>query len=160
MHAIYLSCATLSCATLLLAADPALAGSELRVDGGATVNTALMQFQSDLLRVPVVRPRTTETTALRIRCAGLQDRLDDQADAADRWGETREADIVERDETIAQLRQVIQQLTDATYEQRSELYRRGWRDPAPDQHETDADDLNALDMHDLNALDPTTRRSK
>ena len=103
---------------------------------------------------------TTETPALRIRCAGLQDRLDDQADAADRWGETREADIVERDETIAQLRQVIQQLTDETYEQRSELYRRGWRDPAPDQHETDADDLNALDMHDLNALDPTTRRSK
>lgn len=37
---------------------------ELRVDGGATVNTALMQFQSDLLRVPVVRPRVAETTAL------------------------------------------------------------------------------------------------
>ncbi|MCR6654957.1 MAG: glycerol kinase GlpK [Opitutus sp.] len=37
---------------------------ELRVDGGATVNNALMQFQSDLLRVPVLRPRTTETTAL------------------------------------------------------------------------------------------------
>jgi len=37
---------------------------ELRVDGGAVVNNALMQFQSDLLRVPVVRPRTTETTAL------------------------------------------------------------------------------------------------
>jgi len=37
---------------------------ELRVDGGATVNNALMQFQADLLRVPVVRPRTPETTAL------------------------------------------------------------------------------------------------
>ncbi|AOS44396.1 Glycerol kinase [Lacunisphaera limnophila] len=37
---------------------------ELRVDGGATVNPALMQFQSDLLRVPVIRPRTIETTAL------------------------------------------------------------------------------------------------
>lgn len=37
---------------------------ELRVDGGATVNNALLQFQSDLLRVPVLRPRTTETTAL------------------------------------------------------------------------------------------------
>jgi glycerol kinase len=36
----------------------------LRVDGGATCNNALMQFQADLLRVPVVRPRTTETTAL------------------------------------------------------------------------------------------------
>jgi len=37
---------------------------ELRVDGGASRNNALMQFQSDLLRAPVVRPRTTETTAL------------------------------------------------------------------------------------------------
>lgn len=37
---------------------------ELRVDGGASRNDALMQFQADLLRVPVVRPRTTETTAL------------------------------------------------------------------------------------------------
>ena len=37
---------------------------ELRVDGGAVGNNALMQFQADLLRVPVIRPRTTETTAL------------------------------------------------------------------------------------------------
>src|SRR5690606_25189748 len=37
---------------------------ELRVDGGATVNNPLLQFQSDLLRVPVIRPRITETTAL------------------------------------------------------------------------------------------------
>jgi glycerol kinase len=37
---------------------------ELRVDGGAAVNDALMQFQADLLGIPVVRPRTVETTAL------------------------------------------------------------------------------------------------
>ncbi len=37
---------------------------ELRVDGGAAVNDLLMQFQADLLGVPVVRPRVTETTAL------------------------------------------------------------------------------------------------
>ncbi len=37
---------------------------ELRVDGGATVNNLLMQFQSDLLQAKVVRPRITETTAL------------------------------------------------------------------------------------------------
>jgi glycerol kinase len=59
----------------LLAAMEADAGlhlRELRVDGGATANNALMQFQSDLLRVPVVRPRTTETTALGAAClAGL-----------------------------------------------------------------------------------------
>ena len=38
--------------------------SELRVDGGASVNDLLMQFQADLLGIPVVRPRVTETTAL------------------------------------------------------------------------------------------------
>ncbi len=38
--------------------------SELRVDGGATVNNLLMQFQSDLLQTKVVRPKITETTAL------------------------------------------------------------------------------------------------
>jgi glycerol kinase len=37
---------------------------ELRVDGGATVNNQLMQFQSDLLKAKVVRPKVTETTAL------------------------------------------------------------------------------------------------
>jgi glycerol kinase len=36
----------------------------LRVDGGAAVNDLLMQFQADILGVPVVRPRVTETTAL------------------------------------------------------------------------------------------------
>jgi len=36
----------------------------LRVDGGAAVNNLMMQFQADLLGVPVVRPRVTETTAL------------------------------------------------------------------------------------------------
>ncbi len=38
--------------------------SELRVDGGATVNNQLMQFQSDILQSRVVRPKITETTAL------------------------------------------------------------------------------------------------
>ncbi len=37
---------------------------ELRVDGGATVNNSLLQFQSDLLQAKVVRPKITETTAL------------------------------------------------------------------------------------------------
>jgi len=37
---------------------------ELRVDGGATVNNSLMQFQSDLLQASVIRPKITETTAL------------------------------------------------------------------------------------------------
>lgn len=38
--------------------------TELRVDGGMTHNSLLMQFQADLLGIPVVRPRTTETTAM------------------------------------------------------------------------------------------------
>jgi len=37
---------------------------ELRVDGGAASNNLLMQFQADILNVPVVRPEVTETTAL------------------------------------------------------------------------------------------------
>jgi glycerol kinase len=41
-----------------------VAVSELRVDGGACVNDLLMQFQADLLGIPVVRPAVTETTAL------------------------------------------------------------------------------------------------
>lgn len=45
-------------------ADSGLKISELRVDGGATVDDLLMQFQADLLQTRVVRPRVTETTAL------------------------------------------------------------------------------------------------
>ena len=45
-------------------ADSGMPLAELRVDGGAAVNDALMQFQADLLGVPVVRPAVTETTAL------------------------------------------------------------------------------------------------
>jgi glycerol kinase len=45
-------------------ADAGVRLKELRVDGGASANNLLMQFQSDLLNVPVVRPRVTETTAL------------------------------------------------------------------------------------------------
>ena len=44
--------------------DSATPLRELRVDGGACVNDALMQFQADLLGVPVVRPKISETTAL------------------------------------------------------------------------------------------------
>ena len=55
---------------------------ELRVDGGATANDLLMQFQADLLGVPVVRPQVTETTALGAAClAGL---------AVGFWGSTAE----------------------------------------------------------------------
>lgn len=45
-------------------ADSGIHIKELRVDGGATVNNQLMQFQSDILNCKVVRPKVTETTAL------------------------------------------------------------------------------------------------
>lgn len=44
--------------------DSGVSLSELRVDGGASQNNMLMQFQADILGVPVVRPKVTETTAL------------------------------------------------------------------------------------------------
>jgi len=44
--------------------DSGIPINELRVDGGASANDLLMQFQADLLRVPVVRPKVVETTAL------------------------------------------------------------------------------------------------
>ncbi len=55
---------------------------ELRVDGGATVNNNLMQFQADLLQANVVRPKITETTALGAAyLAGL---------AVNYWGDVKE----------------------------------------------------------------------
>ncbi len=45
-------------------ADAALTIKELRVDGGATVNNMLMQFQSDIVNCKTIRPHITETTAL------------------------------------------------------------------------------------------------
>ncbi len=45
-------------------ADSGIDVPELRVDGGASANNLLMQFQSDILQAPVARPKTLETTAL------------------------------------------------------------------------------------------------
>ncbi len=54
------------------AGKPAVGIRRLRVDGGASRNNFLMQFQSDLLGIPVIRPRQTETTAWgAARLAGI-----------------------------------------------------------------------------------------
>jgi len=45
-------------------ADAGIDLKELRVDGGATANNTLMQFQADILGIPVIRPKILETTAL------------------------------------------------------------------------------------------------
>ncbi|MBI1932836.1 MAG: glycerol kinase GlpK [Ignavibacteriales bacterium] len=52
--------------------DSEIKVTELRVDGGATSNNLLMQFQSDILNIPLVRPMISETTALGVAyLAGL-----------------------------------------------------------------------------------------
>ena len=67
--------------------DAGITLAELRVDGGATENNLLMQFQADLLGVPVVRPKVRETTALGAGyLAGLAvGYWQDSADVAANW---------------------------------------------------------------------------
>ena len=60
----YQSAALLSAMSRDAVANGGAPVSELRVDGGACVNDLLMQFQADLLGIPVVRPAVVETTAL------------------------------------------------------------------------------------------------
>jgi len=63
--------------------------SELKVDGGMTANELLMQFQADVLGVPVIRPAVTETTALGTAfAAGLAVGFwSDQDELRERWSE-------------------------------------------------------------------------
>jgi glycerol kinase len=67
--------------------DAGIRLKELRVDGGACSNNLLMQFQSDLLGVPVVRPKVPETTALGAAyLAGLAVEFwKDQSEIAAQW---------------------------------------------------------------------------
>ena len=71
--------------------DSGVAVGELKVDGGMVVNELLMQFQADILDIPVVRPRVSETTALGAAYAaglaeGFWDGLDD---LRENWQEAR-----------------------------------------------------------------------
>jgi glycerol kinase len=76
--------------TAIEAAPNAPQLTELRVDGGATVNDWLMQFQADILGVPVVLPETAETTALGAAyLAGVGIGLWTLSDVADNWRERR-----------------------------------------------------------------------
>jgi glycerol kinase len=74
-----------------MAQDSGLALTELRVDGGATASNLLMQMQADLLGVPVVRPKVTETTALGAAyLAGLAVGFwKDEAEIARLWARDR-----------------------------------------------------------------------
>ena len=89
-------------------ADAARPLIELRVDGGATANNLLMQFQADVLGVPVVRPRITETTALGAAyLAGLSVEFwESQEELASNWQvERRFEPRMSRDEADARMRQ-------------------------------------------------------
>jgi len=78
--------------------------TELRVDGGMTANELLMQFQADVLGVPVIRPAVTETTALGAAyAAGLavgfwssQDELRERWSEDKRWEPQMESEERER----------------------------------------------------------------
>jgi glycerol kinase len=65
--------------------DSGIAATELRVDGGASQNNFLMQFQADLLGIPVDRPKLVETTAAGSAfLAGLSVGMWDNPDAVDK----------------------------------------------------------------------------
>ena len=66
--------------------------TELRVDGGAAVSNFLMQFESDLLRIPVLRPHSVETTALGAAyLAGLAEGV---------WRDTAEIETLHQTERV------------------------------------------------------------
>ena len=85
-------------------ADANVRLTELRVDGGAARNDMLMQFQADVLGVPVVRPRVTETTALGAAyLAGLAvGHWKDSGEIASQWQVDRKFEpAMERDRAQA-----------------------------------------------------------
>jgi glycerol kinase len=77
---------------LAMQTDALMKIQEIRVDGGAAVDNLLMQFQADVLSVPIVRPRMTETTALGAAfLAGLAVKFwKDQKEISDYWKVDRE----------------------------------------------------------------------
>jgi glycerol kinase len=86
-------------------ADSGVALSELKVDGGMVANELLMQFQADILDVPVIRPQVAETTALGAAyAAGLavgywsnQDDLRRNWQEDKRWLPAMDAEVRERE---------------------------------------------------------------
>jgi glycerol kinase len=93
---------------------------ELRVDGGMTANELLMQFQADVLGVPVVRPRVIETTALGAAfAAGLAVGVyDGVQELRERWRAERrwepEIGDAERERGLAQWRRAVARSLDWT----------------------------------------------
>ena len=97
---------------------PACRSRELRVDGGMTANELLMQFQADVLGVPVIRPTVTETTALGAAfAAGLAVGFwSDTDELRERWSEERRweprMDAALREREYAQWRKAVSRSLD------------------------------------------------
>jgi glycerol kinase len=92
--------------------------TDLRVDGGMTANELLMQFQADVLGVPVIRPAVTETTALGAAyAAGLAVGVwSDLDELRERWSEDKrwepQMDEKDRDAQYAQWKKAVQRTLD------------------------------------------------
>jgi glycerol kinase len=87
-----------------MAPDSGVTLDSLKVDGGMVANDLLMQFQADLLGVPVIRPEVAETTALGAAyAAGLAtDFWASEEDLRNNWAEDKrwepKMDAAQRDE--------------------------------------------------------------
>ena len=99
-------------------ADSGVDLTELKVDGGMVANELLMQFQADILGVPVVRPRVAETTALGAAYAGglavgVWESLDE---LRANWGEDRRwkptMRSADRDEVFARWKKAVERTFD------------------------------------------------
>ncbi|WP_188037357.1 glycerol kinase GlpK [Actinotalea sp. JY-7885] len=94
-------------------ADSGVDLTELKVDGGMIANNLLMQFQADILGVPVVRPQVAETTALGAAyAAGIAVGFwDGEQDVIDNWAEDRRwepsMDDAERDRTYRNWKKAV-----------------------------------------------------
>lgn len=99
-------------------ADSGVDLSELKVDGGMVVNETLMQFQADILGVPVVRPVVNETTALGAAyAAGLAVGFwESEQDIIDNWAEDKrwepQMDAAERDRQYRQWKKAVSKTLD------------------------------------------------
>ena len=91
---------------------------ELRVDGGASANDLMMQFQADILGIPVVRPQVTETTALGAAyLAGLAvDYWEGEREITENWTEDRRfepnMDEGERERLLSRWRRAVERSKD------------------------------------------------
>ena len=103
-----------------MAKDTGKPVQELRVDGGATANNLLMQFQADISNIPVSRPENLETTALGAAfLAGLATGLWDMETLKKQWQENRKFIAAIDDSTRSSYQRNWQKAIDRT---------RGWLD--------------------------------